>query len=52
MATKEDGTIVSPEDIKDDVSREYLDKTVAMEMFPFMEVGVIMQTVNPCNHAS
>ena len=50
-ATKYDGTPVSNEDIKYDITREYLDKTFTMEKFPFME-EVTMPTVHPCRHAA
>ena len=50
-ATKKDGTPVSNEDIRLDIQREYLDKTLTMEKFPFLE-NIVMPTVHPCRHAA
>jgi ubiquitin-like-conjugating enzyme ATG3 len=49
-ATKKDGTPVSNEAIREDIQREYLDKTLTMEKFPFLDV--VMPTVHPCRHAA
>jgi len=35
-ATKKDGTPVSNDAIREDIQREYLDKTLTMEKFPFL----------------
>jgi ubiquitin-like-conjugating enzyme ATG3 len=50
-ANHHDGTPVSNDDIRQDIQREYLDKTLTMEKFPFLE-GVTMPTVHPCRHAA
>lgn len=50
-ATKHDGTPVSNDDIRQDIQREYLDKTLTMEKFPFIE-NLVMPTVHPCRHAA
>lgn len=50
-ATKKDGTPVSNEAIREDIQREYLDKTLTMEKFPFLD-NVTMPTVHPCRHAA
>lgn len=50
-ATKIDGTPVTSEEIKYDIQKDYLDKTLTMEKFPFFE-DVTMPTVHPCRHAA
>lgn len=50
-ATTEQGQPVSNDDIRMDIQREYLDKTLTMEQFPFLE-NVTMPTVHPCRHAA
>jgi len=50
-ANNKEGHPVKNEDIRLDIQREYLDKTLTMEKFPFLE-GVIMPTVHPCRHAA
>lgn len=37
--------------IKEDIQKEYLDKTLTIEPFPFLE-NVSMATVHPCKHAN
>lgn len=50
-ATKKNGTPVSNEAIREDIQREYLDKTLTVEKFPFIE-NLSMPTVHPCRHAA
>lgn len=50
-ATQEDGAPVSNDDIRLDIQREYLDKTLTIESFPYLE-NVMMPTVHPCRHAA
>lgn len=50
-ATDFNGKPVSNEDIKQDIQREYLDKTLTVENFPFMD-NTMMPTVHPCKHAN
>ena len=50
-ATKENGSPVTNDDIRMDIQREYLDKTLTMEYFPFLP-EVMMPTVHPCRHAA
>ena len=50
-ATNSDGKPVSNEDITLDIQREYLYKTLSMELFPFLD-NVTMPTVHPCRHAA
>jgi ubiquitin-like-conjugating enzyme ATG3 len=45
------GKPVSNEDIKQDIQKEYLDKTLTVENFPFIE-NTRMPTVHPCKHAN
>ena len=51
-ANKKDGTPISNEEIKLDIQREYIETTLTMEKFPFLEGGVTMPTVHPCRHAA
>lgn len=50
-ATDIDGKIIDNELIKQDIQKEYLDKTLTIEPFPFLE-NVSMATVHPCKHAN
>lgn len=50
-ATDFNGKPVNNEDIKQDIQKEYLDKTLTIEKFPFME-NTMMPTVHPCKHAN
>jgi ubiquitin-like-conjugating enzyme ATG3 len=50
-ATKHNGAPVTNDDIRQDIQREYLDKTLTMEKFLFLD-GVVMPTVHPCRHAA
>jgi ubiquitin-like-conjugating enzyme ATG3 len=45
------GKPVSNEDIRQDIQKEYLDKTLTVETFPFIE-NTSMSTVHPCKHAN
>ncbi len=50
-ATDIEGKPIDNEKIKEDIQKEYLDKTLTMEPFPFIE-GLTMPTVHPCKHAN
>lgn len=50
-ATDIDGKPITNEAIKQDIQKEYLDKTLTIEPFPFFE-NVFMPTVHPCKHAN
>ena len=50
-ATDIEGKPINNEKIKEDIQKEYLDKTLTMEPFPFIE-GLTMPTVHPCKHAN
>lgn len=50
-ATDANGAPVSNDDIRQDIQREYLDKTLTMEKFPFLQ-NTTMPTVHPCRHAA
>ena len=50
-ATQADGLPVSNDDIRMDIQKQYLDKTLTMEYFPFL-TDVMMPTVHPCRHAA
>lgn len=51
FSATQNGVPVSNTDIRLDIQREYLDKTLTMEEFPFLQ-GVVMPTVHPCRHAA
>lgn len=51
FSATQNGAPVTNNDIRLDIQREYLDKTLTMESFPFLE-GVVMPTVHPCRHAA
>ncbi len=50
-ATDIEGKPIDNESIKEDIQKEYLDKTLTIEPFPFFE-NVSMATVHPCKHAN
>jgi ubiquitin-like-conjugating enzyme ATG3 len=50
-ATDFGGKPVENERIKEDIQKEYLDKTLTMEPFNFIE-SISMPTVHPCKHAA
>lgn len=49
-ATDFSGNPVPNEKIKEDIQKEYLDKTLTMEPFNFID-NLTMPTVHPCKHA-
>ena len=50
-ATDFEGKPISNEEIRQDIQKEYLDKTLTVEKFPYME-EVSMATVHPCKHSN
>ncbi len=50
-ATDIDGKPIGNELIKQDIQKEYIDKSLTIEPFNFLE-NVSMATVNPCKHAA
>ena len=46
-----DGKPISNEKIREDIQKEYLDKTLTVLPFPFLE-NVSMSSVHPCRHAN
>lgn len=50
-ATDLNGNPVSNNDIRKDIQKEYLDKTLTVEKFEFIQ-NLSMPTVHPCKHAN
>ena len=50
-ATEVNGKPVTNDEIRLDIQREYLDKTLTIEAFPYLE-SASMPTVHPCRHAA
>lgn len=50
-ATDIDGKPISNKLIEEDIQKQYLDKTLTVEPFPFIE-NLSIPTVHPCKHAN